>query len=105
MLTRPPGPKRWALTFIIGVLTAFVGIFISFVTKSLTSLKFTVVTSIMTIDEGEAMDDVRLALAFFFFVAFNLFYSLVANTMVNLEPVISPVPMPILFLMLGFLSM
>ena len=53
-------------------------------TKALTSLKFTVVGDLMA---DEALGKSSSGLSFFFLAAFNLFYVMVANTMVYLEPV------------------
>lgn len=84
VLTTLTPSTRWVLTFVIGVCTGLLAIFITYCTKALTSLKLSVVSDLMA---DEALGKSSSGLSFFFLASFNLFYVMIANTMVYLEPV------------------
>jgi len=74
---------RWWLTFIIGVLTGLVAIFVTYVTGSLSSIKFQTVNALL---DQENAGLVRPGTTFLAYAGFNMFFVLIASFMVYLEP-------------------
>lgn len=76
--------KRWTLTFVIGMLTAVVGMFITYFTQFFTNMKFDSVFDVMQQEEdGKA----RRGASFFAWTGYNLLFASMATFMVYLEPV------------------
>ncbi|CAM9369793.1 unnamed protein product, partial [Heterosigma akashiwo] len=71
------------LTFIIGVLTGLVAIFVTYVTGSLSSIKFQTVNALL---DQENAGLVRPGTTFLAYAGFNMFFVLIASFMVYLEP-------------------
>jgi len=76
--------KRWVLTFVVGVLTAFVGVFITYFTRLFTRVKFDAVRVAM---DGEGSGARAPGSAFFAYAGFNLLYASLAALAVWIEPV------------------
>ncbi|KAJ8609537.1 hypothetical protein CTAYLR_006025 [Chrysophaeum taylorii] len=76
--------KRWTLTFIVGMLTAVVGIFITYFTQFFTQKKFDTVLKVM---KEEQRGKLQRGSSFFAWCGFNLLFASFATLMVWLEPV------------------
>mmetsp|Transcript_31009 Transcript_31009/g.40954 ORF Transcript_31009/g.40954 Transcript_31009/m.40954 type:complete len:814 (+) Transcript_31009:234-2675(+) len=75
--------KRWWLTFIVGVITGLVAIFVTYVTNSLSDIKFQTVNDLL---DQENAGLLRAGTTFLAYAGFNLFYVLIASFMVYIEP-------------------
>lgn len=77
---------RWSLTFITGMLCGVVALLVSYLTKILTSYKFSTFNSLI---ESEKSLKIPYGSAYLFVFLCNLLFGFVAWAMVSIEPLAS----------------